>query len=64
MNTQRLPRLSQMVAIPSPATRSFRNDMKTQFDANDSDAPWLVVPLVLLVVLVAGLALILGWSVA
>lgn len=37
--------------------------MKTPFDANDSDAPWLVVPLVLALVLIAGLALIFGWSV-
>ena len=38
--------------------------MKMPFDEEDSDAPWLVVPLLLAVVLVAGLALIFGWSVA
>ena len=38
--------------------------MRTQFDPDDSQAPWLVVPLVLVLVLVAGLALIFGWSVA
>ena len=29
-----------------------------------ADAPWLVVPLVVLLVLVAGLAVIFGWSAA
>ena len=37
--------------------------MKTQFDTDDGDAPWLVVPLLLALVLVAGLALIFGWSI-
>ena len=44
--------------------------MKTQLDnshRNDtgaelSDAPWLVVPLLLAAVLIGGLALIFGWS--
>ena len=38
--------------------------MKMPFDKEDNDAPWLVVPLLLAVVLIAGLALIFGWSVA
>ena len=38
--------------------------MTTQFDTQPGDAPWLVVPLLLAVVLVAGLAVIFGWSAA
>jgi hypothetical protein len=38
--------------------------MKMPFDKEDGDAPWLVVPLLVAVVLAAGLALIFGWSVA
>jgi len=31
-------------------------------DDDDGDAPWLVVPLLLTIVLVTGLGIIFGWS--
>ena len=38
--------------------------MTTQPDTTEfDDAPWLVVPLLLAVVLIGGLAVIFGWSV-
>lgn len=38
--------------------------MRTQLDTDDNEAPWLVVPLLLALVLVLGLTLIFGWSVS
>lgn len=67
---QSAPRGSMLATIAARRRRPGRSAqpgmdtrMKTPFDANDCDAPWLVVPLVLALVLIAGLALIFGWSI-
>jgi len=44
-------------------TRTMTRTSTSQYDEEDGDAPWLIVPLLLTIVLVTGLGVIFGWSV-
>ncbi len=46
------------------ARMSIRFDNNNNTDRSESDAPWLIIPLLLAVIMILGLGLIFGWSLA